>query len=91
MQVFSVLREVSNRYTFSSRLRWAGHIARIEDGRSAFKILTGKPTGKTPLGKPRCRWECNITMGLEDIGINTGNWVDLAQHRDYWRALVMRH
>ena len=55
---------------------------------SAFKILTGKPTGKRPLGRPRRRWEDNIRMDLEEIGINTGNWVDSAQYRNYWRALV---
>ena len=44
--------------------------------------------GKRPLGRPRCRWEDNIRMGLEEIGINAGNWVDSAQDRDYWRALV---
>ena len=70
------------------RLRWAGHVARMEEGRSAFKILTGKPTGKRPLGRPRCRWEDNIRMDLEEIGINAGNWVDLAQDRVYWRAIV---
>ena len=43
----------------SRRLRWAGHLARMEEGRSAFRILTGKPTGKRPLGRPRCRWEDN--------------------------------
>ena len=63
----------------SKRLRWAGHVARMEEGRSAFKILTGNP---------RRRWEYNIRMDLEEIGINEGNWVDLAQGRDYWRALV---
>ena len=72
----------------SRRLRWAGHVARIEEGRSAFKILIGKPTGKIPLGRPRRRWEDNIRMDLEEIGINAGNWVDSAQCRDYWRALV---
>ena len=56
-------------------LRWAGHVARMEEGRSAFKILTGKPTGKKPLGRPRRRWD-NIRMDLEEIGINAGNWVD---------------
>ena len=56
--------------------------------RSAFKILTGKPTGKIPLGRPRRRWEDNIRMDLEEIGINVGNWVDSAQDRNYWRALV---
>ena len=72
----------------SRRLRWAGHVARMEEGRSAFKILAGKPTGKRPLGRPRRRWEDNIRMDLEEIGINTGNWVDSAQDTDYWRAIV---
>ena len=53
-----------------------------------YKILTGKPTGKRPLGRPRRRWEDNIRMNLEEIGINVGIWVDSAQDRDYWRALV---
>ena len=44
----------------SRRLRWAGHVARMEESKSAFKILTGKPTGKRPLGRPRRRWEGNI-------------------------------
>jgi len=60
----------------------------MKEGRSAFNILTGKPTGKIPLGKPRRRWEDYIRMDLEEIGINAGNWVDSAQDRDYWRALV---
>ena len=60
----------------------------MEEGRSAFKILTGKPSGKRSLGKPRRRWEDNIRMDLEEIGINAGNWVDWAQDKDYWRAQV---
>ena len=72
----------------SRRLRWEGHVARMEEGGSAFTILTGKPTGKRPLGRPRRRWEDNIRMDLEEIGINAGNWVDSAQDRDCWRALV---
>ena len=72
----------------SRRLRWAEHVARIMEGRIAFKILTGKPTGKRPLGRLRRRWEDNIRMVLEEIGINAGNWVDSAQDRNYWRALV---
>ena len=60
----------------------------MEEGRSAFKLLTGKPRGKRPLGRPRRRWEDNIRMNLEVIGNNVGNWVDSAQDRDYWRALV---
>ena len=70
------------------RLRWAGHVARIEARRSAFKILTGKPTGKRPLGRPRRRWEEYIRMDLEEIDINAGNWIDSAQDRNYSRALV---
>ena len=67
----------------SRRFRWAGHVARMEESRSAFKMLTGKPTGKRLLGRPRRRWE-----DLEEIGVNAGNWVDSAQDRDYWKALV---
>ena len=72
----------------SRRLRWAGHVARMEEGRRTLKILTGKPTGNRPLGRPRRRWEDNIRIDLEEIGINAGNWVDSAQDRNYWRAFV---
>ena len=57
----------------SRRLRWTGHVARMEEGRRASKILTDTPTGKRPLGRPRHRWEDNIRMDLEEIGINAGN------------------
>ena len=60
----------------------------MEACRSAFKIFTGKLTGKKPLGRPRRRWEDNIRMDLGEIGINAGNWVDSAQERDYWRGFV---
>ena len=60
----------------------------MEEGRTAFKILTGKPTGKRPLGRPRRRWEDNIRLDLEEIGINAGNCVHSAQDWDNWRALV---
>ena len=75
-------------YVFTRRLSWARHAARMEEGRSAFKILTGKPTGRRPMEKPKRRWEDNVRMDLEEIGINAGNWVDSAQDREYWRALV---
>ena len=52
------------------------------------KLLAGKPTERRPLGRPRRRGKDNIRMDLEEIGINTGNWVDSAQDRNYWRALV---
>ena len=60
----------------------------MEEFRSSFKISTDKPTGKRPLGRHRRRWEYNVRMDLEEIGINGGNWVDSPQDRDYWRALV---
>jgi hypothetical protein len=60
----------------------------MEEGRSAFKILLDTPTGKRPLGRPRCRWKDNIRMYVKEIGVNTRNWVDLVQDRDLWRALV---
>jgi hypothetical protein len=60
----------------------------MEEGRSAFKIVSGKPTEKRQLGRPRHRWEDNIRMDLKEIGINTRNCVNSAQDRDYWRALV---
>ena len=55
----------------------------MEEGRSTFRILTGTPTGKGPLGRPRRRWEDNIRMDLKEIGINAGNCVDSVQDRDY--------
>ena len=59
-----------------------------EEDRNAFKILTGKPTGKRPLGRPRIRWENNIRLDLKEIGINTRNSVYSAQDRNYRRTLV---
>ena len=60
----------------------------MEEGRSALNILTGKPTGKRPLGRSRRKWEDNIRMDLKEIYISTSSWVDSAQDRDYWRVLV---
>jgi hypothetical protein len=62
----------------SRRLRWEGHVARMEQGRSAFKTLTDTPTGERPLGRPRHRWEDSIKMDLKviGVGINMKNWVD---------------
>ena len=60
----------------------------MEEDRSAFKIVTGKPAGKRSLGRPRRKWEDNFRMDLKEMGINTRNWVDLAQDRYYWKALV---
>ena len=72
----------------SRRLKWTGHVVRMEEGRSSFKILTGTPGGKRPLGRPGRRWEDNIRMGLKEMGINTRNRVDSTQDRNYWKDLV---
>ena len=66
----------------SRKLKWAGHVAK-DESRSAFKILRGKPTGKKPLGRPRRKLEDNIRVDLQEICINTRNWVDSVQDRDY--------
>ena len=71
----------------SRRMRWAGHVARMEVGRGVQKVLVGKPEGRRPLGRPRCRWEHNIKMDLE-VGRGCGDWMELAKDRDSWRALV---
>ena len=72
----------------SRRLGRGGYLERMEDCSSPFKILTGDPTGRRPLGRPRHRWEDNIRMDHKEIGINTRNLVDLFQNRDYWRVLA---
>ena len=60
----------------SRRLEWTGHVARMEEGRSPFKILAGKPTGNRLLGRPRRIREDNIRMDIKEIGINARNWID---------------
>ena len=72
----------------SRRLRWAGYVGRMEEVSNAFKIVTGKPSGKRPLGRPRRTWEGNSRIDIKEIGINTRNWVDSSNDRDYWRAFV---
>jgi hypothetical protein len=69
-------------------MRWAGHVARIREKRNAYKILVGKPEGKRPLGRTRSRWEDNNRMDLREIKLGGMDWIDLAQDRDQWRALV---
>ena len=54
-------------------MRWAGHVTRMDEGRNVFKILEDTPTGKRPLGSPRCRWEDSIRMNLKEVGISTRN------------------
>jgi hypothetical protein len=72
----------------SRRMRWAGHVARMGEVRGVNRVLVGKPEGKRPLGRPRRRWEDNILMDLQEVGGDHGDWMELAQDRDRWRALV---
>ena len=63
-------------------------MARMGEGRGVQRVLGGKPEGKRPLGRPRHRWEDNIKMDLQEVGRSCGDWMELAQDRDRWRALV---
>jgi hypothetical protein len=66
----------------SRRLRRAGHVARMGEGRVVYRVLVGKHEGKRPLGRPRCRWEDNIRMDLQEVGSGCEDWIGLAQDRD---------
>ena len=72
----------------SRRMSWAGHVARMGEGRGVHRVLVGKPEGKKPLGRPRLRWEDNIKMDLQEVGGVCGDWMELAQDRDRLRALA---
>ena len=63
-------------------------MARMGEGRGVHRVLVGRPEGKRPLGRLRRRWEDNIKMDLQEVGGGYGDWMDLAQNRDRWRALV---
>jgi hypothetical protein len=69
------------------RMRRAGHVARVGK-RGAYRVLGGKPDGKTPLERPRHRWEHNIKIDVDEVGLRGMGWIDLAQDRERWRALV---
>ena len=60
----------------------------MEERRGLYRVLVGKPEGKRPLGRPRRRWEDNIKMYLQEVGCEGMDWIELAQDRDRWRALV---
>jgi hypothetical protein len=79
----SIIRMIKSR-----RMRWAGHVARMGEKRNAYRILVGNPEGKSPLGRPRRRWVDNIKMDIRETGWDGGDWIDLAQDRDQWKALV---
>ena len=72
----------------SRRMRWAGYVERMGEGRGVYRVLVGKLEGRRPLGRPRLRWEDNIKMDLQRVGYGGMDWIELAQDRDRWRALV---
>jgi hypothetical protein len=72
----------------SRRMRWVGHVARMGEKRNAYRLLVGKPEGKSPLGRPRRRLVHTIKMNLSEIGWGGVDWIGLTQDRDKWRALV---
>jgi hypothetical protein len=78
----NIIRQIKSR-----KIRWAGHMARMEEDRNVHKVLVGKPEGKRPLGRPRRRWDDGIIMYLREIGLGS-EWIQLAQGRDRWRSLV---
>jgi hypothetical protein len=84
--LYSLLNIV--RVVKSRRVRWAGHVARMAVERGVHRVLVGKPEGKWPLGRPRRRWEDNIKMDVQEVVGGRGYWMELAQDRDRWRALV---
>ena len=69
-------------------MRWAGHVARMGEGRRLYTILVRKPNGKRPLGRLRRRWEDNIKKDLQEVGCGDMDWIELAQDGGRWRALV---
>jgi hypothetical protein len=78
-----IIRQIKSR-----RMRWAGHVARVGEGRNVYRVLVGKPEGKRPLERPRHRREEGIKMDLREIGWGCVEWIHLAHDRDRWRALV---
>jgi hypothetical protein len=79
----SIITQIKSRI-----MRWAGHVARMGEERNMYNVLMGKPEGKRPLGRPRRRWEDGIIMDLSETGWGSLDWIQLAQDRDQWRALV---
>jgi hypothetical protein len=72
----------------SRRMRWAGHVAHMGEGRGIYRVLVGRPEGKRPMERHRHRWEDNIKMDLRETEINGVNWIWLAQDRVQWQAFV---
>ena len=69
-------------------MRWAGHVTRMGQRIGVYRVLVGKPSGKRPLGRPRCRWEDNIKMDLQEVGCGVMDWIGLDQGRARWRAFA---
>jgi hypothetical protein len=69
-------------------MRWVGHVAYLGESRGLYRDLVGKPEEKRPLGRPRRRWKDNIKVDLHKVGCEGMEWIDVAQDRDSWRALV---
>jgi hypothetical protein len=63
------------------RMKWVGHVARMDEGRGVYRVLVERPEGKRPLCRPRRRWEDNIKMDLRETGIHEVNWIGLAQDK----------
>jgi hypothetical protein len=72
----------------SRRMRWAGNVAHMGEGRGVHRVLVWRPEGRRTLGKPRRRWGDNIKRDLQEVGGDCGDWMERAQDRDSWRALV---
>jgi hypothetical protein len=72
----------------SRRMRWVGHVARMEYERGEYRVLVGKPEGKRPLWRPRSRCEDNMRMDLQEVGRGVMDWIGLAQDRERWRTIV---
>jgi hypothetical protein len=72
----------------SRRMKWAGHVARMGEGKGVYGVLVGRLEGKRPLGRPRRRWEDNIKMDVREIRIDGANWIQLAQYIIRWQAFV---
>jgi hypothetical protein len=72
----------------SRRMRWVGRVARMGGKRGEYRILVGRCEGRRPLGRPRRRWEDNIKMDLQEMGCGSMDWIELAQDRDRWRAVL---
>jgi hypothetical protein len=74
--------------TKSRRMRLTGHVARMGEEKGAYRVLVGKPEGRRPLGTSRGRWKDNIKMDLQEVGCGGMDWIELAQDRDRWQALL---